>query len=491
MIVVANGVPDRMVRRLQRTPARVISFSHLLGHDVGRAVGAQAATGGALLFLDADVACTRAEIRPFLTALRAGADIALNAYPTPTQPTYDHPTAVAKRALNLALDRPDLGAASMTAVPHAVRRSALRVVDARFLAIPPLFQARAVLAGLRVMAVQEVNVRLRNPVRKPGTYPYSVRDLIVGDHLEAVHYVLAQQGPRGPYPDTVRDRGEIRHPDRPVVKSHGDSVGTGAVVPACNEAPSIASALATLRDAEIDPVWVVDNGSTDATGQLARASGAAVQTYPQRLGHDVGRVLGAVEAAKTARNLLFVDADFSLPGEQLLPFREAVETGGVDMALNDLSRGLSPRRQRDPVSTMKRFLNLALRRPDLGIASPTAVPHALSHRALTTLPRRALCVPPVALVQAVLAGLVVQPTAFVDVVGPNRRHALHRHGGEDSPTALSAMARFIVGDHLEALDVLFRERGPRAGFVQPRDLAAVDLPSAIPDTPRPVGEGVG
>ena len=63
-----------------------------------------------------------------------------------------------------------------------------------------------------------------------------------------------------------------------------------AIVPAHNEESSLPHLLGELRQAGVDTV-VVDDASSDATGQVARASGAAVLSLPVNLG-----VGGAVQA---------------------------------------------------------------------------------------------------------------------------------------------------------------------------------------------------
>ena len=80
------------------------------------------------------------------------------------------------------------------------------------------------------------------------------------------------------------------------------------IIPAKNEAESIGNVVATARaefqDAEI---IVVDDGSTDATGELATQAGAMVIRHPESLGNGAAVKSGA-RAARGA-TLAFMDGD--------------------------------------------------------------------------------------------------------------------------------------------------------------------------------------
>lgn len=464
IIVVANGCTDNTVAIAKRARCTVIEYVNSIGHDTGRVIGASHATGDILLFLDADIVWQVGELRPFVQGIHNGADIVLNAYPFATSRFYHHPTAVAKRALNIALNHCHLKASSLTAVPHAIRRSALETIGIDALAVPPVAMARAVEGGLKVERGPYINVRTRNRWRKPSAFSYSVRDMIIGDHMEAFQYLLQQRGSRGGLPDGGRRYDLLTHPQTDTVLTSDDPV---AVIPARDEASTLPDVLEQIRLADIGETYVVDNGSTDDTGRVAQFANAHVQCFPQHLGHDVGRAIG-IRAVQGAPCILVLDSDFVVPAEDLRPFMSSVLEHGVDVALNDLTPTSNEHLVKDPVSTFKRFLNIALGRPDLGFCSLTAIPHALSRRSLQTIPYADFATPPKAMVRAVLSQLNVLPVHFVDVVKPNRyRPELHaqKYG--------APVTWMIVGDHLEALELLIAQRGARAGFVQPRDLQSI------------------
>lgn len=83
-----------------------------------------------------------------------------------------------------------------------------------------------------------------------------------------------------------------------------------AIIPALNEAPSIARVVAGLlarRDPSLHRVIVVDNGSTDDTGTLASAAGAEVVREERR---GYGRAcLAGVLAARDAEIVVLLDGD--------------------------------------------------------------------------------------------------------------------------------------------------------------------------------------
>lgn len=210
VIAVVNGSTDGSAAAAGQAGARVIAFPEPLGHDVGRAIGARAARGDILLFIDADMVIRRDVLAAFVKAVEAGADVALNDYHGPTGRKRVHGVVLAKHALNTALGRADLGGASMTAVPHALSRRALETIGADALAVPPLAQAKAAASCLDIRLAGRVPVGRLNPPRRARERNRPLEPLIVGDHLEAISWLAGRSGPRGGYGDGERRRSIVR-----------------------------------------------------------------------------------------------------------------------------------------------------------------------------------------------------------------------------------------------------------------------------------------
>lgn len=206
VIVVVNGSRDETELIARRMGARVISFKESLGHDVGRGIGAIHARGSILLFIDADIVILAKDLKPFVHAVERGVDVALNSYSGKTEIDEVHPVVLAKHALNVALSRPDLRGASMTTIPHAMSRKALDVIHAANLSVPPLAQAMAIVKGLDLHKVHDVNVGRRNPRKRRKFKVDPLQNLILGDHLEAVNWLHEQTNERGQLTDLTRDR---------------------------------------------------------------------------------------------------------------------------------------------------------------------------------------------------------------------------------------------------------------------------------------------
>jgi len=108
------------------------------------------------------------------------------------------------------------------------------------------------------------------------------------------------------------------------------------IIPALNEAGSIGPLLAEVPAGLVDEIIVVDNGSTDATGDAARSAGAKVVTEPRR---GYGYACAAGVAAAHGDILVFMDGDGSFaPGE--LPILLApLNSGQADLVLGSRTLG--------------------------------------------------------------------------------------------------------------------------------------------------------
>jgi len=210
VIVVVNGSTDGSLDIARRSGAKVLVYNRPLGHDVGRSIGAREAVGEILLFIDADMLIPAPKLKVFVDSVERGIDVALNDYSGPVDLPVVHGVVLAKHALNTLLGRPDLAGASMTAIPHAISRRALSTIGCSSLSVPPLAHAMAIRQGLNVERVAPVNVGKLNPVRLKRERKNSLEPLIVGDHLEAIHWWLRHTDFRGGYEDGSRQRGMVR-----------------------------------------------------------------------------------------------------------------------------------------------------------------------------------------------------------------------------------------------------------------------------------------
>ena len=86
-----------------------------------------------------------------------------------------------------------------------------------------------------------------------------------------------------------------------------DPSQVSVVIPALDEAPSIGDVVTRLRSSRWHEVIVVDDGSTDATGDAARAAGATVIRHPYNKGNGAAVKTGIRHAS--APFVLILDGD--------------------------------------------------------------------------------------------------------------------------------------------------------------------------------------
>lgn len=127
------------------------------------------------------------------------------------------------------------------------------------------------------------------------------------------------------------------------------------ILPALNEAAAIGGILGSVPG-EYNPI-VVDNGSTDASAEIAAEHGAMVVFEPDR---GFGAACAAGLAAASSDVVCFMDCDGSLDPRQLPRVSEPVAEGSADLMLGarDAEPGAWPLHAR----LANRVLALELRR---------------------------------------------------------------------------------------------------------------------------------
>lgn len=121
-----------------------------------------------------------------------------------------------------------------------------------------------------------------------------------------------------------------------------DSVGNGviAVIPAFNEARFIGSVVLKARK-YVDEVIVVNDGSEDSTGELARAAGAIVITHAENCGKGRALSTGFQRACDLGADIVATfDADGQHFPEELDRLVAPIYSGAADLVIG--SRYLNP-----------------------------------------------------------------------------------------------------------------------------------------------------
>ena len=123
---------------------------------------------------------------------------------------------------------------------------------------------------------------------------------------------------------------------------------TFIVVAAYNEADRIAATLAGLESSFPGAaVWIADDGSSDATGEISRAAGARVVRSERVIGKGEAVTAAAREALRHAgargegeprRVFLLCDGDLGESAGRLGALVEAVRAGEADIAVAAFSR---------------------------------------------------------------------------------------------------------------------------------------------------------
>lgn len=187
--------------------------------------------------------------------------------------------------------------------------------------------------------------------------------------------------------------------------------GTAAsVVYATCDANALRATLHTLRQLPLgERIVVLPSEASFQLVEAARAEPGIIAVYQLELANaDGGRSLGG--KLSTADTVLFVDGDNRATAAQLANFIWKCDRG-MDVALNDVSVQSGVFRRRPNVLRLAEFLNRTLNRRELRANSLSALPYALSRRALQSIGPDKLAVPPHAYAVAILNKLNVDLAA--------------------------------------------------------------------------------
>jgi glycosyltransferase involved in cell wall biosynthesis len=113
-----------------------------------------------------------------------------------------------------------------------------------------------------------------------------------------------------------------------------------AVIPALNEAHSIAQVVGRLRNQQaalLESIFVVDNGSTDGTGDIARRAGAHV-VREERRGYGYACKAGVL-AAREADVIVLLDGDAADDPDDLPRLLEPLLNGEADLVVGSRTLG--------------------------------------------------------------------------------------------------------------------------------------------------------
>ncbi len=194
--------------------------------------------------------------------------------------------------------------------------------------------------------------------------------------------------------------------------------GTVVFIPAWNEEdnlPAVLAELATeLPDAD---VLVIDDGSTDATAEVARRGGAEVVSFDENRGLRAGIAAGYREAGE--RGYAYcgrVDADGQHPASELRHLLELVQTRVCDVAVGSRfavgpdhpgDRYLPSRSRRFGIGLLQQGMRLRLGRP---FRDPTSGMAAVNAEAMAVMSQPYFSRAPEveALLRLKEAGLVVE-----------------------------------------------------------------------------------
>lgn len=221
------------------------------------------------------------------------------------------------------------------------------------------------------------------------------------------------------------------------------------IIPAKNEEKSILAALTTILRLPVSYIILVLNGCTDRTFELVRSipdNRMHILYFSDPLGIDIPRAIGALYARHLGvKGALFVDGDMSGDIYQnLMSLLSAIQSG-IDVALTNCYPYITHRQ--NLANLVLKFRAKLNRELDLfkclGLSTPTHGPHALSERAIYSLPPEAFAIPPLTLCWAKKSNLAIKVVTSIphEALHSPRKHRQHAR----------LIAETIIGDCLMGL----------------------------------------
>lgn len=114
-------------------------------------------------------------------------------------------------------------------------------------------------------------------------------------------------------------------------------MATGVILPAYNAARFIEQVIADIRRAKPEMrILVVDDGSNDSTGDVARATGVDVRTHDPNRGKGAALATGFAWALEEGLDWVFtMDSDGQHRPEEMAGFIEAAAAGNFDVVVGN------------------------------------------------------------------------------------------------------------------------------------------------------------
>ncbi len=116
------------------------------------------------------------------------------------------------------------------------------------------------------------------------------------------------------------------------------SPAVAVVIPALNEAQSIAAVVAEIPRDIATEIIVVDGGSSDGTAERAQASGARI-LRPEGRGYGRACAAGAEAAGEACGIIVFMDGDGADRGDLMRLLVEPIRRGTHDFVIASRARG--------------------------------------------------------------------------------------------------------------------------------------------------------